>query len=180
MLKCAMKSTTRRPPAASSSRSRAIASSGTRRTPPAAYDNLGQRLLHETDLAVLSETFRALGDATRLRILDALSKVELCVGDLAELIGLSESAVSHQLRLLRGLRLVRSRRDGRRVFYALDDRHVLDLFRQGLAHVGESGPRGSRIPRPPAPGRSALNAQRGAPRLDDEVDGGVRPGRRWE
>jgi ArsR family transcriptional regulator len=73
-----------------------------------------------------------------VRILDALSHGELCVCDLAALVGMSESAVSHQLRLLRNLRLVRPRRDGRMVFYALDDRHIISLFRQGLRHVQES------------------------------------------
>src|SRR5687768_12314135 len=87
----------------------------------------------------LSETFRVLGDPTRVRILDALSRAELCVGDLAAQLGLTESAVSHQLRLLRNTRIVRTRRDGRMIFYALDDRHVLTLFRQGLRHVQEAG-----------------------------------------
>src|SRR4029453_250365 len=71
--------------------------------------------------ATLAETFRALGDPTRVRILDALSRAELCVCDIAAVLSISESAVSHQLRLLRSLRLVRSRRAGRMVFYALDD-----------------------------------------------------------
>lgn len=92
----------------------------------------------------LAETFRALGDPTRVRILDALSHGELCVCDLAQLIGLSQSATSHQLRLLRQLRIVRSRRAGRMVFYALDDRHVVSLVRQGLRHVEEGAPRPGR------------------------------------
>jgi DNA-binding transcriptional ArsR family regulator len=87
----------------------------------------------------LTEIFRVLGDPTRVRILDALSQAELCVGDLAHRLGISESAASHQLRLLRNTRIVRSRRDGRMVFYALDDRHVIALFRQGLRHVQEAG-----------------------------------------
>jgi DNA-binding transcriptional ArsR family regulator len=87
----------------------------------------------------LTEVFRVLGDPTRVRILDALSRSELCVGDLASRLGVTESAVSHQLRLLRNTRIVRARRDGRMIFYALDDDHVLDLFRQGLRHVQEAG-----------------------------------------
>jgi DNA-binding transcriptional ArsR family regulator len=87
----------------------------------------------------LTEIFRVLGDPTRVRILDALSRAELCVGDLAAQLGLTESAVSHQLRLLRNTRIVRARRAGRMIFYALDDRHVLILFRQGLRHVQEAG-----------------------------------------
>jgi DNA-binding transcriptional ArsR family regulator len=87
----------------------------------------------------LTEIFRVLGDPTRVRILDALSRSELCVGDLAARLGVTESAVSHQLRLLRSTRIVRARRDGRMMFYALDDRHVLELFEQGLRHVQEAG-----------------------------------------
>lgn len=92
----------------------------------------------------LADTFRALGDPTRVRILDALSHGELCVCDLAAVLSLSQSAVSHQLRLLRGLRLVRARREGRMIFYALDDLHVVDLLRQGLKHVGEAVARPTR------------------------------------
>jgi ArsR family transcriptional regulator, lead/cadmium/zinc/bismuth-responsive transcriptional repressor len=87
----------------------------------------------------LTEIFRVLGDPTRVRILDTLSQAELCVGDIAGTLGLTESAVSHQLRLLRNARIVRSRRAGRMIFYALDDKHVLTLFRQGLRHVQEGG-----------------------------------------
>lgn len=83
----------------------------------------------------LAETFRVLGDPTRVRILDALGHSELCVCDLASLVGISESAVSHQLRLLRGMRLVRGRRAGRLVYYALDDHHIGELLRQALTHV---------------------------------------------
>jgi DNA-binding transcriptional ArsR family regulator len=85
----------------------------------------------------LVETFRMLGDPTRVRILDALTGGELCVCDIATLVGISESAVSHQLRLLRGMRLVRPRRSGRLVFYALDDHHIIELLRQALTHVQE-------------------------------------------
>jgi ArsR family transcriptional regulator len=101
------------------------------------YVGLGHRLLGEASVASLAETFRALGDTTRVRILDALSRAELCVQDLADLLGLTQSAVSHQLRLLRAMRLVRTRRDGRLVFYALDDDHIVKLFEQGLEHVEE-------------------------------------------
>lgn len=90
------------------------------------------------EVELLAETFRVLGDPTRVRILDALSRAELCVCDVATLLGLSESAVSHQLRLLRGMRLVRPRREGRMVFYSLDDQHITSLFAQGLGHVEET------------------------------------------
>ena len=86
----------------------------------------------------LADTFNALGDPTRVRILDALSHGELCVCDLAAVLRLSQSAVSHQLRLLRGLRLVRPRREGRVVFYDLDDQHIMSIFKQTLQHVEES------------------------------------------
>jgi DNA-binding transcriptional ArsR family regulator len=87
----------------------------------------------------LAEIFKVLGDPTRVRILTALSTGELCVCDLATLLRVSESAVSHQLRLLRSLRLVRARRDGRMVFYRLDDHHIVGLLRQGREHVEEAG-----------------------------------------
>jgi ArsR family transcriptional regulator len=80
-----------------------------------------------------------LGDITRVRILDALSRSELCVQDIARRLDLTESAVSHQLRLLRGMRLVRPRRAGKQIFYTLDDQHIVRLFAQGLEHVLESG-----------------------------------------
>ena len=89
------------------------------------------------EVGELADTFKVLGDATRVRILDILSHDERCVGDLAELLGVSESAVSHQLRLLRNARLVRQRRAGQQVFYALDDQHVIRLFEQAREHVQE-------------------------------------------
>jgi DNA-binding transcriptional ArsR family regulator len=94
-------------------------------------------ILDPQTVAGLTEIFRVLGDPTRVRMLHALSQSELCVGDLSQRLGVSESAVSHQLRLLRSTRIVRARRDGRLMYYALDDRHVLELFQQGLRHVEE-------------------------------------------
>jgi len=102
----------------------------------------------------LAETFSALGDPTRVRILDALSHGELCVCDLAAVLKLSQSAVSHQLRLLRGLRLVRPRRDGRVVFYSLDDQHIMSIFKQTLQHVEEQS-MARPIARPVRRGRAA-------------------------
>jgi DNA-binding transcriptional ArsR family regulator len=114
---------------------------------PARLAELRAALIGHDDVTDLAETFRALGDPTRVRILDTLSHGELCVCDIAALVHQSESAVSHQLRLLRNLRLVRPRREGRMVFYALDDRHIMTLFRQGLRHVQENGSRAaSRAP----------------------------------
>jgi DNA-binding transcriptional ArsR family regulator len=88
-------------------------------------------------VAALADTFKVLGDATRVRILDVLSRQELCVGDIADVLGLSESAVSHQLRVLRQARLVRQRRAGQLMYYALDDHHVIRLFAQASEHVRE-------------------------------------------
>ena len=85
----------------------------------------------------VADTFRILGDPTRIRILDALSGGELCVCDIAAVAGISESAVSHQLRLLRSMRLVKFRRAGRLVFYSLDDPHIMELLRQAHTHVEE-------------------------------------------
>lgn len=97
------------------------------------------RALTPASVHALADIFKVLGDPTRVRILDALARSERCVGELASDVGLTESAVSHQLRLLRHARVVRSRRAGRLIYYALDDRHVLALFRQGLKHVQEGG-----------------------------------------
>ncbi|MGI8671914.1 MAG: ArsR/SmtB family transcription factor [Luteitalea sp.] len=85
----------------------------------------------------LAETFRVLGDPTRIRLIAAMAAAERCVGDLAGIVGMSESAVSHQLRMMRAARLVRTRRAGRQVFYTLDDGHILALYQQGLSHVHE-------------------------------------------
>ena len=104
---------------------------------PARVQRARRMLIPGHDVAALAETFKVLGDVTRVRILDAVSSDELCVCDIASLLGTSESAVSHQLRLLRSLRLVRSRRAGRMVFYALDDDHIVRLLREGLRHVQE-------------------------------------------
>ena len=83
----------------------------------------------------LSDLFSALSDPTRLRIISVLLEGELNVGDIAAKLNMSESAVSHQLRGLRQLHLVRSRKEGRQVYYALDDDHVARLYRLGLDHV---------------------------------------------
>jgi ArsR family transcriptional regulator len=86
-------------------------------------------------LAEASALFAALGDPTRLRLVAALAARELCVCDLAAALGMSQSAVSHQVRVLRHLGVVRPRRDGRRVYYALDDAHVSGFYSQALDHV---------------------------------------------
>ena len=85
----------------------------------------------------LAELFKALGDPTRVKILFAVMNRELCVCDIAAVIGSSESAVSHQLRILRSLKLIKFRRDGKVLYYSLADAHVERLFAQGLEHVTE-------------------------------------------
>ena len=85
----------------------------------------------------VADTFRVLGDPTRIRILEALGHGELCVNDLAGKVQISESAASHQLRLLRTMRLVKVRREGRLAFYAVDDHHILELLHQASTHVQE-------------------------------------------
>jgi DNA-binding transcriptional ArsR family regulator len=95
------------------------------------------RLVPPATAASLAETFRLLGDPTRVRLLDALATGEMCVCDLATLLGHTVSAVSHQLRLLRGVRLVRARRAGRMVFYSLDDHHIISLLSQARRHAEE-------------------------------------------
>ena len=88
-------------------------------------------------LGDLADLFKALGDRTRVQILFALSKAELCVCDLTEILGMSASAVSHQLRVLRACKLVAFRREGKNVFYRLCDEHVQKLCEQALGHVQE-------------------------------------------
>lgn len=87
----------------------------------------------------LAELFKVFGDSTRIRILYALSASEMCVCDIAALLGMTQSAISHQLRILKSARLVKNRKAGKVVFYTLDDSHVADMFAQGLEHVKEYG-----------------------------------------
>ena len=85
----------------------------------------------------LSELFRIFGDSTRIKILYALLDAELCVGDLAEVLSLTQSSVSHQLRILKNAKLVKFRRDGKSIFYSLDDDHVRNILSLGMEHVEE-------------------------------------------
>ena len=91
--------------------------------------------LDQAEAALLADTFSALSDPTRVRIIAALAAEECCVGDLAEALDLSLSALSHQLAMLRRLRIVRARREGRHVFYSLDDDHIVTIFHCGLEHI---------------------------------------------
>ncbi|HWP97832.1 MAG TPA: metalloregulator ArsR/SmtB family transcription factor [Syntrophomonadaceae bacterium] len=97
-----------------------------------------QKMLGENEAGLLAEIFKTLGDPTRVKMLFALMNRELCVCDLAAVIRASDSAVSHQLRILRSQKLVKFRRDGKVLYYSLADDHVSSLFKQGLEHVGHS------------------------------------------
>ena len=97
-----------------------------------------RREMHDSETLIgLSEIFKMLGDVTRLKICLALAKHELCVGDIAALVDLTESAVSHQLRTMKTMRLVKYRKDGKMTYYMLDDSHIEDLIHLGLHHVSE-------------------------------------------
>ncbi|MDY5576544.1 MAG: metalloregulator ArsR/SmtB family transcription factor [Lachnospiraceae bacterium] len=85
----------------------------------------------------LAELFKIFGDSTRIKILYALSANELCVNDIAQLLNLSQSSVSHQLRILKDSKLVRFRREGKSIIYALDDDHVRNIINMGMEHVEE-------------------------------------------
>jgi DNA-binding transcriptional ArsR family regulator len=94
-------------------------------------------LAGEATIENLAETFKILGDQTRLKIALALSKQELCVLDIAAVLGITESAISHQLRLLKTLRIVGQRKEGKMAFYSLDDEHIEDLIRVAARHSVE-------------------------------------------
>ena len=86
----------------------------------------------------LAETYQALSDPSRVRLISALLNTELCVCDLAAVLGMSQSAVSHQLKSMRDLHLVRFRKEGRIVYYSLNDEHIRDLFQRGLEHISHT------------------------------------------
>ncbi|MDR2451310.1 MAG: metalloregulator ArsR/SmtB family transcription factor [Candidatus Accumulibacter sp.] len=96
-----------------------------------------KKMPDETVLLDLADLFKVFGDSTRVRILCALLRAEMCVCDIAALLGMSKSAISHQLRTLRQTRLVKYRREGKVVYYSLEDEHVGTIFDQGLVHVSE-------------------------------------------
>jgi DNA-binding transcriptional ArsR family regulator len=100
-------------------------------------DILKSKQLDNQTVNQLAELFKVMGNPTRIKIIYSLRKRELCVCDITEILGMSPSAVSHQLRVLRNMNLVKYRKEGRSVYYSLDDDHVLCLFSQGLEHVME-------------------------------------------
>lgn len=96
-----------------------------------------QNMPDEESLMDLADLFKVFGDSTRVKILCALSLSEMCVCDIAALLGMTNSAISHQLRVLKQSKLIKNRRDGKVVYYSLDDDHVNNIFSQGLSHVSE-------------------------------------------
>lgn len=96
-----------------------------------------EQMPEEEILYDLAELFKVFGDTTRVRILCALFESEMCVCDISVLLNMSQSSISHQLRVLKSAKLVRYRREGKVVYYSLDDEHVKHIFDQGLAHVTE-------------------------------------------
>jgi DNA-binding transcriptional ArsR family regulator len=96
-----------------------------------------KQLMKEEIFLDISETFKTLGDKTRIKILYSLSKEELCVCDISTVIEMSTSLVSHQLRLLRDKKLVKYRKQGKSIFYSLDDDHVVELLKMAFEHVNE-------------------------------------------
>ncbi len=100
-------------------------------------NNVRQKMPAEEYLFDLAELFKVFGDSTRIRILWALTEAEMCVCDITALLGMTQSAISHQLRVLKQARLVRHRKAGKIVYYSLDDEHIRQIFDQGLTHIKE-------------------------------------------
>ncbi len=102
---------------------------------PAIVKKVQSQMLDSELLISISDFFKVLGDETRMKIIYALSHDELCVTDLAAALEMTQSAVSHQLKLLRMANQVKSRREGKSIFYSLDDQHVLDILQEALTHI---------------------------------------------
>lgn len=100
----------------------------------AVVNQVRAKMPEENTLYDLAELFKVFGDSTRIRILWALDEAEMCVCDIAYLLNMTQSAISHQLRVLKQAKLVKNRRDGKVMFYSLDDEHVKDILNQGLIH----------------------------------------------
>ena len=106
-------------------------------THPSRIETVKKLLPADEVLYDLAELFKIFGDSTRIKLLYALYESELCVCDLADVLGLTQSAVSHQLRLLKSSKLVKFRREGKTVFYSLADDHVVRILSQGMEHIEE-------------------------------------------
>lgn len=103
----------------------------------ATLKKISEKMPPEEELQDLAEFFRVFGDATRLKILNVLLSAEMCVFDIAAVLGMSQSAISHQLRVLKQMDLVKNRRDGKTIFYSLADAHIVTILSQGLDHIEE-------------------------------------------
>jgi len=100
-------------------------------------DQIRQKMPAEEKLYDLAELFKVFGDSTRIKIIWALFEKELCVCDIASLLEMTQSAISHQLRVLKQARLVKPRREGKNIYYSLDDEHIAAIFNQGMNHINE-------------------------------------------
>ena len=100
-------------------------------------ENVQQRMPDESTMKELADFYKVFGDATRIKILCALFQAESCVCGLAEAIGMTQSAVSHQLRVLKQMKLVKNRKEGKMVYYSLADEHIQRIINQGLEHITE-------------------------------------------
>ena len=103
----------------------------------AIIEELEDKILAEDQAYDLSEFYKVFGDITRIRILHLLSLKEICVHEISAILDISQSAVSHQLKILRQNKLVKPRKDGKHVYYSLTDDHVLQIFKNGLEHINE-------------------------------------------
>ena len=99
--------------------------------------NVKRMMPHEGLLHELADFYKVFGDATRVKILCVLLESEMCVCDLAELLGMTQSAISHQLRVLKQMKLVKNRREGKTVYYSLADGHIQTIISQGMEHIQE-------------------------------------------
>lgn len=100
-----------------------------------AVDSAKEKLIGDTTASSVAQLFKTLGDPTRIKILQALSSEELCVCDLTHVLNMTHSAISHQLKTLRQAGLVKNRKEGKVVYYSLDDAHVFNLLTQGIDHI---------------------------------------------
>lgn len=100
-------------------------------------DKITKEMPEETQLYDLAELFKVFGDSTRIRILYVLSEAEICVGDIAQILNMTQSAISHQLRILKQNKLVKVRRDGKQIYYSLADDHVRVILAMGKEHIEE-------------------------------------------
>lgn len=100
-------------------------------------NNVSPDMPDDETLYDLAELFKVFGDTTRIRILYTLFKSEMCVCDIAEILDMTQSAISHQLRVLKQAKLVKSRRDGKQIFYSLDDGHIASIIKMGIEHIME-------------------------------------------